>query len=48
MHDKAEHKTDGGGGGASNLTPQENDNTIWRMAGFILCLILLSVLLAVL
>ena len=46
MYDKAEHKTDGGGGGISNPKPRENDNTIWWMAGFIFCLILLSVLLA--
>ena len=49
MIDKAEHKTDGGGGGSSQH-PKEcknRDKSLWWVGGFLLALVLLSIVLAI-
>ena len=48
MIDKAEHKTDGGGGGSTK--PKESkssDKSLWVVGGFLLALVLLSIVLAI-
>lgn len=49
MYDKAEHKTDGGGGGISNpnVKIENTDKSLWVVGGFLLALILLATILAI-
>lgn len=47
MRQKAEHKTEGGGGGSRSPKVEKHDKSLLWVGGFLLALVLLSIVLAI-